>query len=194
MNDSKTTIQSEGYTQVIEQRAEPSKQELLYLLTQFWAFRRLMSQAVNLRGTLHSEDKVLFACALEAIHRDIISGLCRLEDPCSQNGLRSIMEKPTKVGIPQSLADSVNIAIKNFNDNLKQESLKTEHRNKYIAHLNLASDVAVAETLMEGTLKSLLKEALAILDLIKCCPEAVLQVAGSDIKVGLDDSATLPKW
>jgi len=193
MHDSKTAIQSDVYTQIIEQRAEPSKQEMQYLLTQFWAFRRLMSQAVNLRGSLHPEDKVLFACALEAIQRDIISGLCRLEDPLSDNGLRSIMYKPIKVGIPQGLADSFNAAIGSFNDQLKQDSLKTSHRNKYIAHLNLASLAPVAEAPMEATLRNLLKEALAILDLINCCPEGVLRVADSDVKVGLDDNATLPK-
>lgn len=166
--------------QTIQEAAAASVSEVEYLLTQFWAFRRIFGQARLQKAPLHPEDKLLTACVLEALQRDIIMGLCRLEDDKSKEGLRSCKDA-VRQGLGQTKADDFLRSISRFNDQLRALDMKQSHRNRYIAHLNLPAKEQPKTGPLEIELGDLLTMAIEILSSIGCKANSSYQTEGVTI-------------
>lgn len=183
-----THMSNQGQT--IRDSAAASVAEVEYLLAQFWAFRRVLSQARVQRAAFHPEDKLLTACVLEALQRDIILGLCRLEDDKSREGLRSCKDEVRrKYG--QTTAEEFQRAISSFNDALRLHDIKQAHRNRYIAHLNLPAAEQPKAGPMEMEIMGLLNQVSDILKSIDCAPNSTHQIEAFAIDLSLTANAAI---
>lgn len=176
--------------QTIQEAAAASVAEAEYLLAQFWSFRRILDQARQQQATFHIEDKLLTACVLEALQRDILMGLCRLEDSSSSFGLRKCKDTVQRV-FGQTAMDDYMKSISQLNDELKKHDLKQSHRNRYIAHLSLPANEQPRNGPMESEIGDMLKIVTNILASISCAPNSSLQFNGCTVDVGVEANASL---
>ena len=157
--------------QLIKTAAASSVAEVEYLLAQFWAFRRILGQARTAQQSLHPEDKLLTSCVLEALQRDLILGLCRLEDDKSKEGLRSCKAAIKQV-YDQLKVNEFQKGIADLNAKLKTIDLKQSHRNKYIAHLNLPASEQPKTGPLESEIEDVINAVMELLESIGCRPNS----------------------
>ena len=171
--------------------AAASVSEVEYLLSQFWAFRRIFGQARQQQLAFHVEDKLLTACVLEALQRDIIMGLCRLEDKNSKEGLRGCKDAVRKAH-GQTRTNDFMKSISRLKDELKALDLKQSHRNRYISHLNLPFDEQPKSGSLEIEIESLINLVIEILESVGCTPNSSYQCEGVTIEMGVTANALIP--
>ena len=107
--------------------------ELHRVVLNLWALMTKVEERNWARNTISDECKGADVVALEALRREVIQGLCRLdEDGATDWSFHSIKAQLAKSGFPDKF-------VKRFNTDLAAyrkliNNFKTEHRNAYISH------------------------------------------------------------
>lgn len=100
-----------------------------------WALLTKVRETNWAKVGLSEEARLAEATSLEALRREIVLGLCRLDEDDSSNWSFHAAKKLVSQGsFPRDFVDTVNDRVKNFRQ--KINPFKQEHRNAYIAHLS----------------------------------------------------------
>lgn len=98
-----------------------------------WSLLTKVRETNWARDGLSEETRLAEATSLESLRREIVLGLCRLDEDDSSNwSFHTAKKLVSQGGFPQNFVDVVNDRVKNFRQ--KINPFKQEHRNAYIAH------------------------------------------------------------
>ena len=98
-----------------------------------WSLQTKIREVGWANAALSEQTRLAESTSLEALRREIILGLCRLDEADSSSwSFHAAKKLASQRGRPHEFANTVNQLIKEFRQQIN--SFKQEHRNAYIAH------------------------------------------------------------